>query len=327
MKRTGQTIREALCAPGVRAILAQLAAESQSRTALATEVCERFGFHDPVGKPRTFSCLKVLRDLDEAGHLALPPRLLDIVFKWRPRRLAAAVPEAQGVPGEVNAVCGLRLVLADPDDDEGMRTWNELIIRGHAQGERRLVGRQLRYLVESAHGWLGAIWFSAPAYALENREAWIGWDAEQRRRDRERLLNLSRFLIRPSVRCKNLASLVLGTCLRRVGDDFERRYGERPWLLETFIDTDAHTGTCFQAANWQRIGQTKGRGRNDRAGQSPESVKDIYVCPLARDFRERIGVPPDRGSYLRPRSPEQGLESQTWVDQEFGTVQLGSAQQ
>ena len=204
-----------------------------------------------------------------------------------------------------------------------MRTWNELIAREHPQGERRLVGRQLKYLVASKHGWLGAVGFSASALRLEARDQWIGWTGEERRRHQDRVVNLSRFLIRSSVHCRNLASHVLGLCLRRLAEDFQGRYGYRPWLVESFVDTERHLGTCFQAANWERIGQTKGRGRNDTERRSPESVKDVYVYPLVADFRRRMGVSKERGSYLRPLPLEHGLGADEWAEQEFGTVELG----
>ena len=270
-----------------------------------------------------FSCLKALRDLEREGQLNLPPRLVDVAASWRPRRLEEPVPEPEGVPDTAGEVRGLRLVLVGPNDDAAMRTWNELIAREHPQGERRLVGRQLRYLVTSSHGWLGAIGFSASALRLEARDEWIGWDREQRVRHLDRVLGLSRFLIRPSVHCRNLASRVLGNGLRRVAGDFEARYGYEPWLLESFVDSERHLGTCFQAANWQKIGSTKGRGRNDRGFRSPESLKDIYVYPLVEDFRGRMGVPPDRGRYPRPRPVEEGLGTSEWAQQEFGEVELG----
>jgi hypothetical protein len=108
-----------------------------------------------------------------------------------------------------------------------------------------------------------------------------------------------------------------------VGRDFETRYGYRPWLLESFVDGERHEGTCFQAANWERVGQTKGRGRNDRGRRSPESVKDVYLYPLVADFRSRMGVAPEGGSYLRPLALEQGQGAAEWAQQEFGTVELG----
>jgi hypothetical protein len=270
-----------------------------------------------------FSCLKALRDLEREGYFRLPPRQLDIVSHWRARRLPGPVPEPKRVPEAAGDVRGLRLVLVKSEDETAMRTWNELLAREHPQGGRRLVGRQLRYLVASEHGWLGAVAFSASALRLEARDQWIGWTRQQRRTHQDRVVNLSRFLIRPSVRCRNLASHLLGVCLRRVGRDFETRYGYRPWLLESFVDGERHEGTCFQAANWERIGQTKGRGRNDSGRRSPESVKDVYVYPLVADFRRRMGVPPQRGSYLRPLALEHGLGATEWAEQEFGAVELG----
>lgn len=325
MGRKGTTIKEALSAPAtLAAVRRKLCSKgARSRTRLAASLCRQFRFRDARGELQVFSCLKALRDLESKGHFQLPPRQLEIVSHWHARRLAGPVPESEGVPAVAGDVRGLLLVLVKAQDDTAMRTWNELIAREHPQGDRRLVGRQLRYLVGSAHGWLGAIGFSASALRLEARDRWIGWTNDQRRAHQDRVVNLSRFLIRPSVGCRNLASRVLGLCLRRVSKDFETRYGYGPWLLESFVDVERYKGTCFQAANWERIGQTKGRGRNDRGRRSPESVKAVYVYPLVADFRRRMGVPAERGLYPRPLALEQGLGAGEWAQQEFGTVELG----
>ena len=290
---------------------------------MAVLLCEQFGFRNSRGKLQVTSCLAALRDLEREGHFELPPGRNRIAERRRPKRLSEPVPEPHGVPEAAGDIRRLRLIEVLPDDDQAMRTWNELIAGEHPQGERPLVGRQLKYLVASEHGWLGAVGFSASALRLEARDRWIGWTTQQRRTHQDRVVNLSRFLIRPCVFSRNLASRVLGACLRRVAKDFERRYGYRPWLVESFVDGTEHEGTCFQAANWERIGQTKGRGRNDTEHSSPASVKDVYVYPLVADFRSRMGVPQDRGSYLRPLALEAGLGNGEWAKQEFGTVELG----
>lgn len=290
---------------------------------MAVSLCQEFGFRNSKGKLQETSCLAALRDLEREGHFQLPPRRHKVVSQRRPRRLSEPVPEPQGVPEEAGEIQRLRLIEVGPDDDGAMRTWNELIAGEHPQGERALVGRQLKYLVGSEHGWLGAVGFSASALRLEARDRWIGWTAQQRRTHQDRVVNLSRLLIRPSVCCRNLASRVLGACLRRLPKDFEKRYGYRPWVVESFVDRAQHDGTCFQAANWERLGQTKGRGRNDTEFLSSESVKDVYVYALAADFRRRMGVPPERGAYLRPLALEDGLGKTEWAKQEFGTVELG----
>ena len=116
----------------------------------------------------------------------------------------------------------------------------------------------------------------------------------------ERVLNMNRFLIRPMVRCANLASHALSLCAGQVSQDFERRYGLRPWLLESFVETPTYEGSCYQAANWIRVGQTKGRGRNG-PNHAVKSIKDVYLYALVKDFHDRVGVkPPDR------QRPERG---------------------
>jgi hypothetical protein len=317
-----QTVKEALTArlAVVRAALATRG--SESRTRVAERVCHRLDLHDARGQPRVGSCLQALRELERAGEITLPPHQLEIHTAWKPRRLECAVPHPRDVPEQVREVRDLCLELVEPSQDEGMRTWTELLLREHPQGAR-LVGSQLRYLVRSAHGVLGAVGVGACALSLSARECWIGWDAAQRTEHRSHVLQLSRLLVRPSVRCRHLASWVLGACVRRIAADFEARYGLSPWLLETFVDESEHAGTCFVAAGWRRIGQTRGRGRSDREGAYPTSRKGIYVYPLVADFRERMGVPPQRGAYLRPRPLVQGLDSRAWIEQEFGTVELG----
>lgn len=290
---------------------------------MAVLLCQQCGFRNSKGKLQVTSCLTALRDLQREGHLQLPPSRNKIARQRQPRRLSEPVPEPQGVPAAAGDIRRLRLIEVMPDDDEAMRTWNELIVGEHPQGKRPLVGRQIKYLVSSEHGWLGAVGFSASALRLEARDRWIGWTAEQRRTHQDRVVNLSRLLIRPCVSCKNLASRVLGACLRGLADDFKGRYGYSPWVVESFVDRAEHEGTCFQAANWERIGQTKGRGRNDTECHCPESLKDIYVYPLVADFRKRMGVPQDRGSYLRALALEAGLGNGEWAKQEFGTVELG----
>ncbi|MCY4356540.1 MAG: DUF4338 domain-containing protein [Gammaproteobacteria bacterium] len=125
--------------------------------------------------------------------------------------------------------------------------WNTLIDREHLHGMTTFAGCQVRYLVGSAHGWLGAAGFSACARRVSARDRWMAWTDEQRRENLNRVVCLSRFLIRPMVRCPHLASQVLGWVLRRLPGDFESRYGYKPWLVESFADA-GYDGTCLLAA-------------------------------------------------------------------------------
>ena len=176
-----------------------------------------------------------------------------------------------------------------------MQIWNELMIKDHPRGAGPLVGRQIRYLIESEYGYLGGISFSSSALHLDARDRWIGWDWERRQENLHHIVNMSRFLIRSTVSCKNLASYVLGLAVRKFPGDFDNRYGHRPLLLESFVDTFYYNGTCFKAANWKWIGRTKGIGRQGLLKKQKETIKDIYVYVLDKDFRTKIGISKNSG--------------------------------
>ena len=222
------------------------------------------------------------------------------------------------MPAQAGEVRALELIRVDSAD--GIRLWNELMCE-HPQGAGVMVGAQMRYLINSDHGWLGGLGFGASAIKLGDRDQWIGWDASQQREHLHRVIGMSRFLIRPSVRCHNLASHVLGMALRSVGPDFEAQYNYRPWLVESFVDSEFFAGTCYQATNWVAVGKTKGRGRQDRGHQRAKTVKAIYVYPLQADFRARMGVAEPAG--LLALEPGQGLDGDAWARQEFGGAVLG----
>jgi hypothetical protein len=292
--------------------------DSIQRTRLADQLCEKYGFYDARGIRQSGGCLKALRELEQSGHFVLPPPI-----KQRgpasPKRLTVPVAAPQNVPDKAGDVCGLNVSLVDTT--EQMRIWNEMMIREHPRGAGPLVGRQLRYLIDSDHGMLGALAFSSAALQLQDRDRWIGWDVEKRRNHLDRVIGLSRFLIRPTVHCHNLASLLLGLIMRQIADDYEQRYGLRPWLAESFVDTSLFSGTSYRAANWVRVGRTKGRGRQDRDRKMAETVKDIYLYPLEKDFRAKLGLAADSG----PGALEiaDGLSEDLWAEKEFGGASLG----
>jgi hypothetical protein len=291
-----------------------------NRTQLADRLCQRHGFIDALGRPQRSTCLRALRDLEERGHIRLPAPVVEH-GPAQPRRLAEPVAEPRGVPAKAGEVVALELILVG--SEEHIRTWNEMMIREHPRGAGPLVGRQLRYLVSSEHGWLGAMGFGAPALHLKDRDRWIGWDYEMRRAQLHRVVGLSRFLIRPQVCCRNLASRLLGLVLRRLPGDFEKRYGFRPWLVESFVDTSHFAGTCFKAANWVWVGCSQGRGRQGPRQERPETIKDIYLYALDKDFRRKLGVPEEKA----PCAVEvaDGLGADQWAEKEFGGAPLGDS--
>jgi hypothetical protein len=317
--QTVLSIKQQLEQPeNVKLVLTLLAGDPQpSRNQLAKELCRRLDWRDLKGDWKITTAAVALRDLEAQGFWTLPEPRVIRRGQGHPTRLGKRVPAPVGVLEDLAEIRGLRLV--EVTDAEHLAVWNELMLREHPLRNCRLMGRVARYLIASDHGWLGGLGYGSPALYLEARDQWIGWDDEQRQQHRERVLSMTRFLIRPRVHCPNLASHVLGLAARRVPEDFERRYGLRPWLLESFVETPTYDGACYQAANWIRVGQTKGRGRNGPR-HAGKSVKDVYLYPLVEDFHERVGVERFPWSAL---NPESGLDAAGWTEQEFGGCQLG----
>ena len=134
---------------------------------------------------------------------------------------------------------------------------------------------------------VACVLFGSAAWKCAARDAFIGWDRPTRERNLQRLTNNTRFLIPAWVQVPHLASHVLGLIARRIRADWQAKYGHPVHALETFVDR-RFRGTCYRAANWRRVGQTRGRTRNDREHRIQASIKDVYLYPLVKDFREAL---------------------------------------
>ena len=258
------------------------------RAEVARRVCRALDWTDVLGRPKLMSARVGLLRLHRAGLIELPAPsrgngngrgLVQGPESW---------PEPVPVGGTVGQLSGLRLEAVR--EQRASRLWNGLIERYHYLGYSPLPGAQLRYLIACDRGVLGAIGFGAAAWKVAVRDRWIGWEAPCREARLGRVLNNARFLILPWVQVKNLASKVLALAAARIPEDFAARYGERPVLLETYVEIPRFRGTCYRAANWRHLGETAGRGKCDRTHQAALPRKAVYVYPLAADFRRTLGV-------------------------------------
>jgi hypothetical protein len=168
------------------------------------------------------------------------------------------------------------------------RAWVKAALgRYHYLGFNGTVGENLQYVVSDGQGRrLACLVFGAAAWKCQDRDQFIGWSAEQRQRNLPLLANNSRFLILPSAHIACLGSWILGQVQRRLAQDWKGKYGHPVVLLETFVEQARFQGTVYRAANWQRVGATTGRTRQDRHSRIRVAVKDIYLYPLGRAFRE-----------------------------------------
>jgi hypothetical protein len=267
-------------------------AQPANRAEVARRVCVALQWRSPGGAYPVMSARVALLRLHRLGLIALPaPRSRRNNENRRLGRVPPAAPAPPLLQRRVDQLGGLRLQgVRSPEE---ARRYRALLQQYHYLGYSATAGAQLRYLIVSDQGVLGAMGFGAAAWKVQARDAWIGWDQAQRRTRLHLVLNQTRFLIGPWVRCPNLGSKVLALAARSLGADFQDRYGYAPALLETFVPCDRFTGGVYRAANWQCVGRTQGRGRNSRRHAAALPVKSVWLYPLIHDFRAALlGGPP-----------------------------------
>jgi hypothetical protein len=253
-----------------------------SRRELSLRFCQETQWLKPDGGLKEMSCRVAMLRMAADGLLTLPvPRQKHIKPYKKPRSLLAFEQSPiTGQAGEFN------LVLEVVTRQTGA-VWNEFIDRYHYLGFKTLPGAQLRYFVKADGRILALLGFGAAAWKTAPRDAYIGWDRPTRRKNLHLIVNNARFLILPWVRSKNLASRVLALAARKIADDWQERYHYRPVLLETFVEKERFQGTCYQAANWQSVGDTRGKGKlGQKEGEVP--LKSVWLYPLCKDFRRQL---------------------------------------
>lgn len=182
-------------------------------------------------------------------------------------------------------------LIVRPIRDKERETWDRLMATHHYLGLKHLVGESIRYVALLNGQWVALLGWTSAAYKSGPRDRWIGWDEDTRHKRLKFLANNSRFLILPEVRVKNLASQILAKNLRRLPDDWVKVYGHPVWLTETFIDHTRFAGTCYRAAGFIPLGQTRGFRRNAGYYYAHGKEKTILIRPLHRDVRKWLTAP------------------------------------
>ena len=67
---------------------------------------------------------------------------------------------------------------------------------------------------------------------------------------------------------------------RPIDADGRLSYGQGVDGLETLVDRERFRGRCYRAANWEWVGQTQGRSRQDRGPPLQVPIKDVYGYDL-----------------------------------------------
>lgn len=265
------------------------------RTHLSVRIAQQWDWRNEIGRLKDMAARTMLLKLERRGLIKLPAR------QWvggnpnqKARRVgpdwttAVDLLREQWTDGPLAELLPLRVVLVECASQR--RVFGRLLQQHHYLGYSRPVGENLPYLLQSRGGQLlGCALFGAAAWRCAPRDRFIGWSDSEREACLPSVANNMRLLLVPSVRVPQLASHLLGELSQRLSADWQRKYGHRIFLLETFVDPEHFSGTTYRAANWIYVGQTQGRGRQGPSRHiRSASIKDVYVWPFHARFREQL---------------------------------------
>jgi hypothetical protein len=255
---------------------------SLKRTPLSRKVCELFGWLKPNGELKDMTCRVAMLRMHSDGMITLPPA------QSRGVRVKPHFPPTTATDPQTPLLQPVHelgaLTLCPITDTARSRLWNEYIARYHYLGYTPMSGSQMRYNVFAGDRQVALLSFGASAWKLAGRERFIGWQERERLKNLQLVVNNARFLILPWIQSKGLASKILSKIARQLPLDWHQRYGYRPVLFETFVESQRHRGTCYKAANWIHVGQTTGRGKKSTVHHQIIPIKDIWLYPLRKDF-------------------------------------------
>lgn len=261
---------------------------TSSRWKLSRQLCEALGWKQANGALRDMVCRGLLLMLERAGEIELPPVRRQIRGQCRtgrPRPEAMLI-DTTPLAMPLKELGPIQIQPVRRTADEPL--FNSLMEHHHYLAYEQPVGEHLKYLVGAQGRPIACLaWSSAPRH-LGSRDRYIGWSAEARRRNIRFIAYNTRFLILPWVQVPHLASHILGKVTRTLSDDWNRMYGHPIYFAETFIDPGRFRGTCYRAANWQLLGLTTGRGKDDHTNKPNRPIKQILGLPLTRRFRELL---------------------------------------
>jgi hypothetical protein len=258
-----------------------------NRSRLSQHICRLWGWQNPNGQLKDIACRSMLRKLDKTGRIKLPaaqrsPRShggADIVRHFEHDTTPINTKLSQLRPLHISRV----------NAGKELAFFKSYIDQYHYLAYNRSIGENMKYMVYSRNEKaLACLLFGSAAWSCKDRDHFIGWDKDQRKRGLSLITNNQRFLIFEWVRVDHLASHILSLIARRIAGDWHSKYGHTLYCLETFVEVPRFRGISYRAANWIHVGSTTGRGRDGGHHNAILPIKDVYLYPLVKCFREAL---------------------------------------
>jgi len=268
-------------------IINRLIAESpnDSRYSLSVKFCREVGWLQPNGFPKDMVARGYMLALHRAGYISLPDKkqnlLNPLVLRKKPEFVSV-----DKTPVDTNLKCLLPLKFTQVRRTSREKLFNSLIDAYHYLGYVQPVGEHLKYIVYAGARPLACLAFSSAPRHIGPRDKFIGWDQHIRKQNIHLICYNTRFLILPWVNVKYLASHVLSAVAKIICNDWQKIYNHPVCYIETFVDRQRFAGTCYKAAGWIYLGNTKGLGKDSKDKIINRSIKAIYGYPLTKDFRK-----------------------------------------
>ena len=256
-----------------------------SRRALSVEFCKATGWSQPNGNTCDMVARGYMLALYRKGYITLPPKKQNpanpFVLRKKPCHINV---DKTLVNTNLKQLLPLKFIQVRKTSLE--KLFNSLIEQYHYLGYTQPVGEHLKYIVYSGTRPVACLAFSSAARHIGPRDKFIGWNSHIRKQNMHLICYNTRFLILPWVSVKYLASHILSKVAKIISNDWKRLYNHRLYYIETFVDKTRFAGTCYRAANWKYIGDTKGLGKDSTDKIPNRSIKAIYGYPLTRDFKK-----------------------------------------
>jgi len=263
---------------------------SKGRKYISEELSRYWKWYQPNGNLKDMACREILLKLHRMDIIELPPSRRGAVNRKKHKnytQLDLELPPTS-LEGKLSDFKDITLALA-ASKIEQVR-WNSLVGKYHYQGYRRIVGHSIKYIACCEGIPVACLGWGSAAWSLSPRDKYIGWDKATKDKNLHFIANNIRFLILPGIKIKYLASHLLSKNIKVIGRHWQDKYGHPLYLLETFVETGKFLGTSYKAANWTYLGKTKGYSKKGASHTSHENIKDIYVYPLAKNFKEGMSL-------------------------------------
>ncbi len=254
-----------------------------SRRQLSKKLCELWDWRQANGHLKDMLCRGLLLHLYRSGYIELPP------IKCRPNNPLENRKKPRNIKIDTTPIselsCNETIEIRQVRRTASDNLYNSLIHQYHYLGYVYPIGEYLKYIFFIQDRPIACIAFSSAVRHIQCRDKFIGWSKEKRALNLHLIAYNTRFLILPWVSINCLASQLLSRMTKIISDDWVRYYNHPIYYVETFVDTERFSSTCYKASNWIYLGHTTGRGKNDQTNKQNRSLKAVWGYPLVKNFR------------------------------------------